>query len=96
MAVVTIVAKALVKAARAIMKIKGIKGIVGTSPEGVKKALRIISRSGKEKAIQALIAKSPSKVTLAEIRKILQEGTQLSEAALKESKIPTMNFLSRK
>lgn len=82
----TLVAKALVKAARAIMKIKGMKGLIGMSPEGVKKATGIISSSGKRSMIQELISRSPSKVSVSAIEDILQGGSKLSEAALKTKK----------
>ncbi len=76
----SVVAKAVVRAARAIMKIKGIAGIVGESPEGVKKAYRIISSTGKTKAIQNLIAQSPSKVTIENLRQLLKPEKTLSKA----------------
>ena len=79
----TIVAKALVRAARAIMKIKGIKGIIGMSPEGVKKATGIIAKSGKRKAIQTLIARSPSQIRLQTIKELFEKSS-LSQEALRK------------
>jgi hypothetical protein len=60
-----------VKAARFLLKVKGKGGAVGMSPEGYKKAKRIISASGRTEDIMDLIRKSPSRVTEEAIRRIL-------------------------
>lgn len=80
----TVVAKALVRAARAILKVKGLKGLVGMSPEGVKKATGIIARSGQREAIQSLVARSPSNVNVRTIRDLLGGSRSLSREAVEK------------
>jgi hypothetical protein len=83
----TLVAKATVKVARLILKMRGTKGLISMSPEGAKKAAGIISRSGNKTQIQELIARSPSKITMKSIQELfVSPEKSLSKAALGQKK----------